>query len=153
MKRSPLLVKLAALTAALLLVALGALHLFWIFGGQWGLVAATPLVDGQPVLEVSARPGFFGLVFLCFMGAYVLLCRGGLLGQALLPGFYSGGTWALIVLLIARAVGDFRSVGLFAPKTDTPFSWYESHLTIPLCLGLAALCLIVAVFSPRRDPE
>jgi hypothetical protein len=54
------------------------------------------------------------------------------------------GTFGVGAVLAARAVGDFRLVGLFKRVRGTRFARYDSLVYTPLCLALAAGCFAVA---------
>jgi hypothetical protein len=60
------------------------------------------------------------------------------------PWMPRAGTFGVGAVLAARAVGDFRLVGLFKRTRGTRFARYDSLLYTPLCLALAAGCFAVA---------
>lgn len=141
--------RILALTTALAMIALAALHVYWIAGGEWGLAAATPVVDGKPMLEVTARLPYFALILLLLMGAYVMLCQAGVLAKALLPGFYRAASWGVALLFMSRALGDLNTVGIFKHVTDTRFAWYDTRVVVPLCLALAVTSAVVEILDHR----
>ena len=51
------------------------------------------------------------------------------------------GLYALAIVLIIRAIGDFKYVGFFKTVKDTPFADYDTKYYSPLCLflGLSTL--------------
>jgi hypothetical protein len=47
------------------------------------------------------------------------------------------GCFGLALLLLLRAIGDFRLVGFFKTVRGSRFAWLDSALYSPLCLALA----------------
>ena len=87
---------------------------------------------------------------LAAVAAALLLAATIVLGQAqvlrldLPPGLLRLGTWGLAAAFAARAVGDFRFVGLFKRVRGTRFACWDSLLFTPLCLVIALSAAIVA---------
>jgi hypothetical protein len=133
------------ITAAAVLLAIGALHAYWASGGRWGTDAAIPSRDGEP----RFAPGIAStltVAALLWAAALVLLGRVGLWGTWLPRWPFVTGTWTLVVVFGGRVIGDFRWFGLFKQMTGTRFAWWDTWLYVPLCalLALAALGLAAA---------
>jgi len=116
---------------SLVLLLGGALvHFYWAIGGKWWLDKALPLeCQGNkllnPPLPLSALLGFVLLGFSYV--AYSLYME--------IPGkyiYYSG--WTIAAIFLLRALGDFHMVGVFKNIKETTFSYYDTHVYIPLCL-------------------
>jgi hypothetical protein len=155
---------LAFLDAALFAV-LGAVHVYWAAGGQWGAAAAFPDEWRKPLTGPSVgrglglhRPtplGTLAVALALFAAAGVMLGRvGALPGVPWLPPWvfpqvvFTLGTWVLAALFLARAIGDFRTIGLFKQRRGTVFATWDTRLFSPLCLGIAALAGAVALLAP-----
>jgi len=126
---------------ALLLIAvflcLALLHCYWLVGGRMGILAAIPEVDGKPAFLPSATATFvvaFGLA-LC---ALLLAAASGLVSLPVPHSVLSWFTRALALVLLLRAIGDFRLVGFFKRIRGSRFARLDTVLYSPLCLALSA---------------
>lgn len=125
-----------ALLNIVILLAISALHIYWAFGGQWGMAVAVPETDGQ----AAFKPGR-ALTLLVALGLAVFvalhLAR---LGWLLLPLSHTWIQYSLLAvggIFFLRAIGDFRYVGFFKRITDTAFAKMDTAYYIPLCLVLS----------------
>jgi len=148
----PLPVLLAAVAAAIFAV-LGAIHVYWALGGRRGAAVSFPDAwragpAHAPARRLRPTPlATLAVALALFAAAGVLLGRAAAL--AFLPGWvYRAGTWALALLFLARAMGDFRTVGFFKTRRGSPFATWDTRLFSPLCLGIAALAGAVAWLAP-----
>lgn len=126
---------------AVAFASLSALHVFWAAGGRWGAAVAIPrralggAVSDRPAF--TPRPAGTLLVALGLAAAAALvLAQAGALSLPLGARWIKGGTLALGVLFLLRAVGDFRYVGVFKSVRGTDFARYDTFLFIPLCVLL-----------------
>lgn len=125
-----------ALCAAVLAL-LGALHVAWALGWQWGLSAALPVGNnGTPLF----RPG----PAITLAVALALGVAASLVGAA-------AGLWALPLpdgavrallgvgcgVFFLRALGDFRTAGITRRWSASTFVLWDALLFTPLCAGLA----------------
>lgn len=134
----------ASAVVAGILAAIAALHVYWGIVGVRGRSAALPEVDGRPVF-VPTRAACFGVAAALAVAACVLLAKGGHLA---LPGtrwLGTAGSATVGVVLVARAIGDFRYVGFFKRVRGSRFATLDSLLFSPLCLTLGAGALWVAL--------
>ncbi|MFN0062669.1 MAG: DUF3995 domain-containing protein [Myxococcaceae bacterium] len=123
---------------AVILGLLAVLHVYWAFGGRWGLEAAVPRVGGKAVFE-PGRAACLGVAFLLAIGLGVSV-------SAAFDPWYRTSTLRLMALVFAlRAVGDFRYVGFFKSVRDSRFAYWDTRLHSPLCALLAALATIASV--------
>jgi uncharacterized protein DUF3995 len=148
----PVLVTGSAGIDAVLFAAIGLLHVYWAFGGTWGLDAALPTggsLPGQPArFTFQATPlGIFVVAVLLFLAAAVVLGRAGILSNAAPPThwIFVVGTWVLAALFFLRAIGEFRYVGFFKRVRGTEFGRWDTRLFSPLCLVIALLAAITAL--------
>jgi len=125
-------------------VGLAILHLYWAFGGKFGMSAALPELDGVPVFTPGAV-ATLGVAFVLSGFALIALVLGFRVGSAaaLTPyavffGFTIGG------VRILRAVGDFRYVGFFKRVKGSKFAMYDSWLFSPFCLIAGGAFLTLA---------
>ena len=115
---------------------LASVHVYWAFGGQFARVAAIPELRGAPAIA----PGRMATLLV----AVGLLACAALVGAA--AGFFDPpvpaiaikrSCFGLALLLLLRAIGDFRLVGFFKTVRYSRFAWLDSALYSPLCLALA----------------
>ena len=141
-----LIVLAVALIAIFALLA--SIHVYWAAGGRFGKAAAIPELRGSP----SFVPGRFATLLV----ACALFACAGLIGAA--TGFIDApvpaaairwGCFALALLLLLRAIGDFRLVGFFKTVRGSRFAWLDSALYSPLCVTLAAGVFLVGWNSAR----
>jgi hypothetical protein len=124
-------------------VLLASIHVYWAFGGRIARVAAIPELRGSP----SFVPGRFAtLLVACALIACAALvgAASGFVDAPLSAGATQWGCFGLAVLLLLRAIGDFRLVGFFKTVRGSRFAWLDSALYSPLCLALAAGVFAVA---------
>ncbi|MBX7218663.1 MAG: DUF3995 domain-containing protein [Blastocatellia bacterium] len=125
---------------------LSLLHVFWAFGGKLMIGSAIPEAHGKPLF----RPGM-GITLV------VALILAGFSAVALSLGYESQvpSVWfrssrilgGLIgVVLLVRAVGEFRYVGFFKQVTGTSFAVYDTWLFSPFCL-LSGCGFLLLVFQ------
>ena len=129
------------LTAAILstvFVSLSALHWYWVFGGKFGLDAALPEVGGKRAFEPGAIATVLVAVLL-MLAAIVCAAQAGFAGLSR-SGLTRIGVGTLAFLFAARAVGDFRLVGIFRRVKGTRFARMDAVFFSPLCICIAALC-------------
>jgi hypothetical protein len=126
--------------AAVALAALSALHLYWAFGGQSAKAAVVPTVDGRPTFAPS-RSATVVVAALLAVSALILV---GAISSWTPTVLYRIGAAGLGLVLLARAIGDGRTVGFSKRVRDTAFARNDTRLYSPLCLFLGASALLVA---------
>jgi len=131
------------LAVAVTFLVIGGVHAWWALRGTTGSPAVIPERDGRPLF----RPGRLatGLVAAGLAAAGILASNRLLALAPILPWeLVVPARWALAALLVLRAVGDFRFVGLFKRVTDTRFGYWDTIAYTPLCLLLGIAVGVVA---------
>lgn len=153
-----------ALLDAAVLALLGAIHCYWALGGTWGAAVAFPDLWCKQGQVVGHRPhlGFptptpiatLIVAFALFSAAAIMLGRVGWLplvpwrsSWAFPQWIFTSGTWALSVLFIGRAIGDFRTIGFFKSNRDDRFTWWDTRLFSPLSLAIGLSAGTVAALG------
>lgn len=136
--------RVMALVVATVLAAIAVLHAYWGLVGLAGRSAALPEVEGRP-LFVPTRSACFGVASALLVAAFLLLVRGGYVALPRAPWLGVAGSAAVGVVLVARAVGDFRYVGFFKRVRGSRFAVLDTRLFSPLCLALGVSALWVAL--------
>ncbi|WP_045234987.1 DUF3995 domain-containing protein [Deinococcus pimensis] len=127
---------LPALVAAILFL-LGALHVYWAWGGARGVGTVIPTTTdgGRPF-----RPGRLATLLVAgalLLAGVVTLAAGEVTALPVPRAWVRGATWALSAVFALRALGDFRYVGVSKRVKTTPFSVWDTRLFTPLCATLA----------------
>lgn len=130
----------------LLLSLIALLHLYWAFGGAWGLRVALPTLaeTSQKVLS----PGWLACLIVCsglllFLSIYFSLAFGR--GDVLPFQLGHWGVWVPGLIFLARAIGEFRYVGFFKTIRNTPFGRNDTRYYSPLCLYLGVSSVLIAI--------
>ena len=114
------------------------LHVFWAFGGSWGVNTALPTKDDSelPVL----RPRMLGTFFiglLCFLASILLIVQLDLLAaiksSPLSKWLYIAGG----IVFLLRAIGEGKYVGFFKKIKHTRFAKQDTAFYSPLCVWIS----------------
>lgn len=141
---------------ACIFVTLALLHVYWAAGGAWGRGVSVP--TGVPTNAAAkgarlfnpTRAGTLAVAAGLLLAALVVLGRLGV-RAAPLPGWvFVWGSWLIALAFLARAIGEFRYVGLFKRVRGTDFANWDTWLFTPLCLFIAVAAGVVAYYAPRR---
>jgi len=136
-------IALVAITTCLVFVILALWHFRMACLPHTGESAAVPSVDGKPLFVPSRMATL--LVGVALLGCAVLVgAATGLLWTGVPHKLLSWASYGLALGLMARAIGDFRYVGLFKKVRGSPFARMDTRLYSPLCLLLAAGVSLVA---------
>jgi hypothetical protein len=133
-----------ALSAAVTLLTLALIHLYWAVGGTAGRLATVPTrTNGAPVLRPGPAATLAVAVGLAGI-AIAVLVRAKIIPPVGPPALYRWGAVAAGVAFALRAVGDFRYVGLFRRVRGTRFASWDGAVYTPLCAALSAAILYLA---------
>lgn len=152
---------LIASAVAATFLAISLLHVYWAAGGKWGSTAAIPripssgsaekgeqsLPDAYPKMVNAFSPGPAITLFVaCGLAMIALLVtlRAGLLGDPVKHWTLQASIIVVAIVMLVRAVGDFRLVGFFKTITNTRFAHLDSLYYSPLCVLLGIALGIVA---------
>ena len=134
---------LVAEVTCLAFVMIAVWHVYIAAVRDAGLSWAVPSREGRPLFRPSRGATLLVAVLLLFFAALVASCAGlwhvGIPHRVLLWLSY-----ALVLGLVGRAVGDFRYVGFFKRIRGSAFARLDSLIFSPLCLLLAAGVLLSA---------
>lgn len=131
----------------LIFVFISLLHIYWVFGGAWGLSGAMP---------EKFKADFFNPKLKWVMKFATLAVALGLLLFAYItysntPGFVSMlptnwvryGMMAIAGIFFVRAIGDFNMVGFFKKQDGSEFAEMDSRFYAPLCLVIGVVSLLI----------
>jgi hypothetical protein len=120
---------------------LSGLHIYWAFGGKWGLAATFPVLkEGKEI----RNPGLLPTLIVALGLAAFALFYVWTLGWVALP--FSAQTktvigWIIPSIFLLRAIGEFKYVGFFKRVKGSPFAFWDTRLFSPLCLLIAVLAM------------
>ena len=135
---------MTAIAIACTLGLLSVLHVYWAFGGTWGIAAAIPVTGGRSAFTPSRATTFLVALGLATASLVVLL-QGRILRLGLPSRPVTWVTIGLGLIFLARAIGDFRLVGFFKQHHGTLFAVRDTWLYSPLCLLLALGFFVVSL--------
>jgi hypothetical protein len=124
-------------------VVLACWHFFMALRPASGASGAVPSVDGKPLFTPSPAATVAVGAALLLLAALVA-ATAGLIPTPIARSVLSCLCYALAAGLLARAIGDFKYLGLFKRIKGSKFATLDSFLFSPLCLLLAAGVALVA---------
>ncbi|RNA63539.1 DUF3995 domain-containing protein [Chryseobacterium nematophagum] len=124
---------------SLIFFCIGAIHIYWAFGGNWGKQQAVPTTqEGVPLFA----PSFFS----CFGVGVVILSFILLINyddvDFISPKKITFLQAVVAIIFFIRAVGDFKYVGFFKKIKGTEFARLDGNYYTPLCLIIFILIII-----------
>ena len=129
-----------ALIATFALLAL--VHVYWAFGGQYARVSALPELRGRPTF-LPGRMATLLVAVALFACATLVAAATGFIDAPVTARTIQRMCYGLALLLLLRAIGDFRLLGFFKKFHGSRFAWLDSVLFSPLSLLLAVGVLLV----------
>lgn len=132
-----------------ILLLISAIHIYWTFGGEWGLSASLPHQDGRRLLNPKQIDILTVAVFMAAMACFYLYKIGWFaLADLWMPNWLSRyGLWMLAGGFLLRAIGDFRYVGFFKQVRNSRFAELDTKFYSPLCLLLSLNTLLLIVLQ------
>ncbi len=128
---------------ASILFLISCIHIYWLFGGRWGITGAIPTKDGKPLFAPNPGTTIF-VAFALLAAALLILGRIGYLVNIFIPNsFFYYGVWGLTVIFFIRSIGDFKYVGFFKKIKDSKFAYCDTRLHSPICLLISISSLII----------
>jgi len=124
---------LLTLTLVSTLVFLSSLHVYWAFGGQWGLEGTIPEVWKKPTnLDISKEKGLQIATLIVATGllSFAIILATKQWPIEILPVKWSViGTRIVGAIFLLRAIGDFNVFGLFKKKSDSLFAQNDTRIS------------------------
>ena len=126
---------------------LSVIHFFWGLGGKWGANAAIPTNGNN---EKVMNPKLFECFVVAFgmlgLGLFILI-KSNILSFNLPNWLMKYGLWAVSIIFILRAIGEFKYVGFFKKIKSTQFSRLDTKYYSPLCLAVALLVMVLILIT------
>ncbi|KEK22803.1 DUF3995 domain-containing protein [Bacillus gaemokensis] len=131
-------------TSACLLFCISLLHIYWAFGGKWGIHAAIPTEFGEKAFTPSTGMTLL-IAFLLSMAAVLLLLKTNIISLSIPHVIVQIGSWICMFVFGIRVIGEFNYFGIFKRKKDTYFAKMDTMLFIPLCTFLSLSFLLAII--------
>ena len=126
------------------LILISIIHVYWAFGGRWGVEVALPIKKGsQEPVFVPRKIGTLLVAFLLVVAAFLLFIKGVYLRNVQEFNFFSLGCTVCATIFLIRAIGDFKYVGFFKKIKHSQFARNDTRFYSPLCLLIAVVYLFV----------
>jgi len=138
---------IAAFIGSVLFI-IGAIHIYWVLGGHRGVSIAVPTKNhtDQP-LFTPGRIGTAAVAILFLAASALILMYADIVpvfGPAWLPSFAG---WAIAIVFLVRATGEFRAVGFFKTIRNTAFARMDTYVYSPLCFVVSCLSFWLMITS------
>jgi Protein of unknown function (DUF3995) len=128
-------------------LCLATLHVYWALGGQFGKLAAVPRVEGRTLFRPTPV-GTLAVAAALVVAAGVVAGTLGWLGRPVPTHTFRLLLFAMSIVFVLRAVGDFHYVGFFRSVGEGPFGYWDLRLYSPLCLLIAMAAFFVGWRTP-----
>ena len=125
------------------LFVLAALHVYWAVMGVAVGSAVPSRSDGTPLFRPSRATTMTVALALCVAGV-IVLGRSGLAVAWIPESLFRIGIWGVALAFGARAIGEFRYVGLFKRERRSAFARLDTLVFTPLCAALAVGAAVIA---------
>jgi glucan phosphoethanolaminetransferase (alkaline phosphatase superfamily) len=135
---------------ALIFTVISGFHFYWAMDGKVGFDVVLPSnTEGAKALSPSKSITF--IVACVFLGVAIFYLRHvEIINFPMNNTFDNYGLELLFIVLIIRAIGDFKYAGFFKKIKNTPFAHYDSTYYSPLCLFLALTTFAIEYFKMTR---
>jgi len=131
-----------ALTVAFVSIAI--LHVLWAIGFKLNVRNMVPSVKGEPVFTPGPIGTFLvAIVVFGFAGVSLALGFPNKVPANYLPSIKIAGI-AIGIILLVRAIGDFKYAGFFKRIKESNFAKYDYWLYSPFCLISGGALLYLA---------
>jgi hypothetical protein len=129
----------------LIFLLLSVIHIYWAFGGNWGLQAAIPTNENNKKVMNPKLVACILVAIILFALALVMFTVVKILYIPFPTWVLKFGTYVIAIVFLLRAVGDFKYVGFFKKIKVTQFAKYDTKYFSPLCVVISILAFILAI--------
>jgi uncharacterized protein (DUF2062 family) len=123
------------------------LHIYWALGGKWALDRAIPVTrKGKKVFH----PGTFGTLAVAvglIIFALITIANSGVFDNLVNSKIIHYSTWAIGIIFLLRAIGDFKFFGFGKRIRHTEFALYDTKIFSPLAVAIATISFVIASWS------
>ncbi len=133
---------IAGILLMILLTLVAILHFYWAAGGKRFSEGVIPELEKIELFQPGPIPTAivgFGLL----MMAAIVAANLNWLDAGEWHVWIRRGLWAITIIFLVRAIGEFNYIGLFKRKKNSLFAEKDSKYYSPLCLGMSLLGFLV----------
>jgi Protein of unknown function (DUF3995) len=131
----------------LLFLLIAAIHIYWAFGGKWGINAVLPTKsDGNLILQPSPIGTLCVAAGLLIL-AIITICNADGCSFFFRKQYIEYGNYAITALFFLRAIGDFMYIGFTKRIKNTLFATNDTKFYSPLCLFISAVSLGIVILT------
>ena len=130
----------------LIFLLLGILHFYWLAGGKWGMNSVIPTqekVSDKLFVPSAFATGVVAIGLLLF--GLIELGNTNIFSNWMALKYFRWGNLLIAFIFLARAIGDFKYVGLFKQKRNTAFARNDTRYYSPLCLLISVTSAFVSL--------
>jgi Protein of unknown function (DUF3995) len=120
--------------------ALAAVHVYWAFAAKGASLTFVPMSSDDAPLFRPGRIATLSVAVALMAAALTVLGAGNVVTLIERPLWYRIACWTLGLVMLLRAIGDFRYVGFFKTRKSGRFAAMDSRWYSPLCAVLATGC-------------
>jgi len=122
-----------SIIVCVIMLITSALHFYWAFGGNYGLMSAGPSLEGGKDFIPN---GWLIFVVACLLLGLAILSIQLYSPLKQLQGYIHYIGYSVSISLIIRAIGDFKYIGFFKKIKNSNFASLDSKYFSPLILLL-----------------
>ncbi len=126
---------------------LGGFHLYWFFGGTWGVEKVIPTKNNETNTHSIPKFATLLVALILISFGFIYLIKSGLITIQLPNWLATYGYWLIPIIFILRAIGEFNYVGFFKKVKNTEFAKADSKLFVPLCLFIGVIGIIIQLLD------
>ncbi len=142
-----MLTNILAIILVLIFTVLAAIHVYWLFGGTWGIEQVIPTKENEMSALVIPKFATAIVALVLFVFALIYLITSGLLQLQEPHWIVHYGCWIIPSIFMLRAIGDFKYVGFFKQIKHTKFAKADSKWFVPLCLTIAIFGILIQLIK------
>ncbi len=125
--------------------ALGIIHFHWALGGAWGFDKALPVrKSGERILNPQKIDSAIVGLGLTLFGLFYFF-KSGIIEYDLPNWLVKYGGWAISIIFLLRAMGEFKYIGFFKRIKETEFGKLDTKFYSPLSLLIGLIGIILEV--------
>ena len=128
------------------LIAVTALHIYWLFGGKTGLEFAIPnyTPSRKRYNNLNKFKLFFATVLFASMSLFNIE-QAEIINGIFYDDFMHWGHRIIAVIFLFRSIGNFKFIGFTKTFKGTTFAKLDTYIYSPVCLLLSIFSLIMSL--------
>lgn len=124
-------------------ILLSLIHLYWLFGGKWGLKNVIPTNSKQDSSKPPPKVATFIVALILTIFGLIYLEKSDFINIKVPYGIARHGLWIIPSIFTLRAIGEFKYVGFFKKIKNTAFAKADTKWFSPLCLIIGIVGIMI----------